>query len=149
MRMITQSNRDELNISRILIQCSVWECSGHTCKVPRRGDMTVVVFDEIDIDDDLLCFAILLLLLLLFLSNRVRRSVLLLLRMRESVLGRYAASADSEIGVRRSFVSYRIFSSLFTSSYSSNRIYRSVSPFRSCSCSSSSSFFDRIYRSVS
>ena len=42
--------------------------------MPRRGDIMVVVLDEIDIDDDLLRFTILLL-LLLFLSNRVRRSV--------------------------------------------------------------------------
>ena len=44
MRMITQSNKDELNISRIHIQCSLWECRCHTCKVPRRGDMTTFVF---------------------------------------------------------------------------------------------------------
>ena len=41
--MITQSNKDELNISRILIQCSLDESRFHTCKVPRRGDMTLVV----------------------------------------------------------------------------------------------------------
>ena len=27
--MITQSNKDELNISRILVQCSLWECRFH------------------------------------------------------------------------------------------------------------------------
>ena len=82
MRMITQSNKDELNISRILIQCSLWECRFHTCKVPRRGIVMVVVFDEIDIVRDvfvtlsyLLRFAILLLLLFLSNTDRVRGSV--------------------------------------------------------------------------
>ena len=47
MRTITQSNNDELNIGRILMQCSLWECMFHTCKVPRRGDMTAFVFGRI------------------------------------------------------------------------------------------------------
>ena len=51
MRMITQSNNDVLNIVRILIQCSLWECRFHTCKVPRRGGMTVFVFVWIQLDD--------------------------------------------------------------------------------------------------
>ena len=36
--MITQCNKDELNIGRILMQCSLNESWFYTCKVPRRGD---------------------------------------------------------------------------------------------------------------
>ena len=43
MRMITQSNKDKLNIVRILIQCSLNKSRFHTCKVPGRGDMTTFV----------------------------------------------------------------------------------------------------------
>ena len=50
--MITQSQKEKLNIVRILIQCSLDESRFHTCNVPSGGDMTGVVLDEIDIDDD-------------------------------------------------------------------------------------------------